>query len=1005
MTTLDELTTKLREIFQIDRPDLDFGIYRIMNSRAKDMDDYLRRRLPAAVKAAFPAGNDASEAAVYNHLLTFFARYYDAGDFISQRRYKGDTYAIPYSGEEVMLHWANKDQYYTKSGENFSNYRFTLDDGRSVVFRLIAADTAKDNRKDNNGSRLFTLVQEQRISRTDDDGNEYEETLHPLAISDDGSTLEIHFTYRQVAEGKQDKENDNTRAQLRDLIPDNWQAVWQSAPTEKDPKRPLLGKHLTDYTRKNSADYFIHKDLGGFLRRELDYYIKNEVMQLDNIQDAADFTAIERDLRLIQTLRHIARDIINFLAQLENFQKKLWLKKKFVAACHWLITLNHIPEHLLDTVFNNEKQLAAWKNLFAIKELPPPLNFNSFVKSNPYLIVDTSLYPPSFQAELLSELSLADDLPHGLDAATDGLLIHADNFQALQLLQTRYREQVKCIYIDPPYNTNSSEILYKNGYKHSSWLSLLLTRIELSITLLKSSGNLCATIDDVEKDFLTLLLDETFGEDNQAGIISIRINPSGRPSEKGFALTHEYALFYKKSRSSKINRVSRTEEQLSRFNQKDENGIFEFRNLRREGSNSDRIDGQKQYYPIFADLNAGTIRIPRMQWIESQREWILNENCQHNETVIYPITDEGREKNWRWSEEHVREDYSQFLARIPRGGIPQIYYKYRPKTLGTTPLTLWIDSKYSATEHGTILLKNLFSFCDFSYPKSIFSVIDCIGVSGAFDNKRSLVLDYFAGSGTTAHAVINLNREDGGKRKYILVEQGEYFDTVLKPRVQKVIYSENWTNGKPQADKDGDLHGVPQIVKVLQLESYEDTLNNLTLARQDDVFKRLPEAAQEDYLLRYMLTHESRDSLLSTDDFKHPFAYRLNIATSSAGSYESRVIDLVETFNYLLGISVQAVDDQRHDPRRQFVFIEGRLPNGENCLIVWRDCERWDYQQLPELLKKRRINPNNHEFDVIYINGDHNIPTVLQEADGIKTLKLRPIEPEFLSLMFDVEDV
>ena len=372
MTTLDELTTKLREIFQIDRPDLDFGIYRIMNSRAKDMDDYLRRRLPAAVKAAFPAGNDASEAAVYNHLLTFFARYYDAGDFISQRRYKGDTYAIPYSGEEVMLHWANKDQYYTKSGENFSNYRFTLDDGRSVVFRLIAADTAKDNRKDNNGSRLFTLVQEQRISRTDDDGNEYEETLHPLAISDDGSTLEIHFTYRQVAEGKQDKENDNSLTQLRGLIPGNWQAVWQDAPTEKNPKRPLLGKHLSDYTRKNSADHFIHKDLGGFLRRELDYYIKNEVMQLDNIQDAAGIAAVERDLCLIQTLRHIARDIINFLAQLENFQKKLWLKKKFVAACHWLITLNHIPEHLLDTVFNNEKQLTAWKNLFSIKELPPP---------------------------------------------------------------------------------------------------------------------------------------------------------------------------------------------------------------------------------------------------------------------------------------------------------------------------------------------------------------------------------------------------------------------------------------------------------------------------------------------------------------------------------------------------------------------------------------------------------------------------------------------------------
>ena len=322
-------------------------------------------------------------------------------------------------------------------------------------------------------------------------------------------------------------------------------------------------------------------------------------------------------------------------------------------------------------------------------------------------------------------------------------------------------------------------------------------------------------------------------------------------------------------------------------------------------------------------------------------------------------------------------------------------------TLSAQPSVL--DNHGNSEKASSLLNDELFGVSElFNNPKPIELVSFFTKITS---NQSDTILDYFAGSGTTAHAVINLNREDGGKRKYILVEQGEYFDTVLKPRVQKVIYSENWKDGKPQADKDGDLHGVPQIVKVLQLESYEDTLNNLSLNRQDDVFDHLREAAQEDYLLRYMLTHESRDSLLSTDDFKHPFAYRLNIATSSAGSYESRVIDLVETFNYLLGISVQAVDDQRHDPRRQFVFIKGRLPNGENCLIIWRDCERWDYQQLPELLKKRRINPNNHEFDVIYINGDHNIPTVLQEADGIKTLKLRPIEPEFLSLMFDVEDV
>ena len=163
----------------------------------------------------------------------------------------------------------------------------------------------------------------------------------------------------------------------------DWAELFSRAPTEKQPDRTLLEKHLAAYTTKNSADYFIHKDLGGFLRRELDFYLKNEVMNLDNVQSAADFAPLERDLRLIQTLRRIAHDIIDFLAQLENFQKKLWLKKKFVAASHWLITLNHIPAELLEQVAANEKQLAAWKNLFAFKQLPPPPRYFFTCKNRP----------------------------------------------------------------------------------------------------------------------------------------------------------------------------------------------------------------------------------------------------------------------------------------------------------------------------------------------------------------------------------------------------------------------------------------------------------------------------------------------------------------------------------------------------------------------------------------------------------------------------------------------
>lgn len=430
MSHQTELIGKLKEIFQIDRADLDFGIYKILNSRAEEIGNYLQNRLPEKIRAAFAEANQSqtaqwqneleelkntltkarvnpdispevkeleakiaaaqkggvqSEAAVYSHLLTFFSRYYEAGDFISQRRYKGDTYAVPYSGEEVLLHWANKDQYYTKSGENFANYRFKLsDDGsddREVFFHLIAADTAKDNRKDNDAARLFVLAKERTIAKEDENGDVCEETILPVAeVSDDLSgkkTLEICFEYAAAPKGrKQDAENADTVTALRALIGEDWQAVWEKSPTEKNKDRTLLEKHLADYTAKNTADYFIHKDLGGFLRRELDFYIKNEVMNLDNIQDAHAFAHIENSLRQIQTLRAIAHELIDFLAQLEDFQKKLWLKKKFVAKSHWLITLNHIPDTMLEPVFANGKQLAAWQNLFAVKDLPPPPRFN-----------------------------------------------------------------------------------------------------------------------------------------------------------------------------------------------------------------------------------------------------------------------------------------------------------------------------------------------------------------------------------------------------------------------------------------------------------------------------------------------------------------------------------------------------------------------------------------------------------------------------------------------------
>ena len=383
MSAQTELIAKLGEIFQTDRADLDFGIYKILGSRAKEINGYLSQTLPAQIKSALQ-NNEEHENRVYNHLLAFFSRYYDAGDFISQRRYGGkDRYAIPYNGEEVMLHWANKDQYYTKSGENFSNYRFTLSDGKSVQFKLVQADTAKDNQKDNEQNRLFVLASSAAVrgqahtpytEEAEDDGVGCVAEGHapsPIGVSD--GVLTVSFEYKSMSKGTKQKECTDAAISAITKNPHvqaDWAALFERAPTEKDPNRTVLEKHLARYTEKNSTDYFIHKDLGGFLRRELDFYIKNEMLNLDDAEQSE--TALAGSLKLIRIFRAVANDITAFLAQLENFQKKLWLKKKFVVGCHWLITLGQIPQDFHAEILANPRQLDAWKNLFVFKELPPP---------------------------------------------------------------------------------------------------------------------------------------------------------------------------------------------------------------------------------------------------------------------------------------------------------------------------------------------------------------------------------------------------------------------------------------------------------------------------------------------------------------------------------------------------------------------------------------------------------------------------------------------------------
>ena len=1041
---LGRLKALLREMFQLDRGDLDFGLYRIMNLKSAEVAAFLDRDLLPQVKTKLNLASaeerakleeelendrktarrlgydpdldpppsivdlnrrlaemkkDAdAEADVYNHLANFFARYYAEGDFISQRRYSGggrSAYLIPYNGEEVKLHWANADQYYVKTTENYAAYAFTAGAdkaARRVRFEIAAADNEKDNVKEADGrQRRFVL------------------TGGGVAV--EGGELAVRFEHRPLTESEkkrwpgngstqQGRINEAATERILNAVEPDWRvALTAPAPTDANGDRTLLAKHVDRYTAKNSFDYFIHKDLGGFLRRELDLYLNTEVLNLDDLEQG-DTARLDRALARVRAIRHIGGKIIDFLAQLEDFQKQLWRKKKFVLETNWCVTLDRVPEALYPEVAANRAQCEEWVELFAVDEIegdltnggalwsdPPSVDF---LKANPCLVLDTRHFGRDFTDRLLAALSDAGPL----DDQTDGLLVHGENFQALNLLQARYRGQVQCIYIDPPYNTASSSILYKNDLKDSSWLSLMENRLRLAKAFLIEDGVLCCAIDDEEVWRLRALLQSMF--DKEIGVAPVRSTPIGRTSLGKLSPTHEYALFYGGEKAAPGPLV-KTEKEKQRYPFSDESGRYAWRNLLRTGTNDRRADRPKSYYPIHVS-DDDTLRIPKMEWDEQSSEYRILEQPREDETVVWPDKHqdgEKVEKRWERGWERVSEEAGEY--RVQRNGNgPEterigIHFMQR-MDVESTPKTWWGDAKYASSNHGARVLKELFVDNPFDFPKSVALVEDCIRASGGGE-ADTRILDFFAGSGTTGHAVVNLNRGDGGRRQYVLSEMGRHFDTIILPRMKKVVYSPDWKSGKPVS-----RNGVSQLFKYVRLESYEDTMDSLVVAppsqAQVDLLESNP-ALAEDYRLRYALGVETSGSAsLLGKDFSNPFAYTFSVVRDGVRDDNAQV-DLPETFNYLIGLRMETrrrIDD--------VLTITGTDAEGQHCLILWRNLDEIDHAALDAWFDRYRERFNG-PVDVIYTNGDHTLNAMQRPGE---TWTAETIEPVFRDLMFEESD-
>ena len=1088
----EKLKMLLKELFQLDQPDLDFGLYRIMHAKSTEVTQFLDKELLPQVKEAFSLYKtadkaelekalvrvieqaqalgadpetlpkvkdlrarlksdavdvDALEREVYDHLFSFFRRYYSEGDFLAKRVYKPGVYAIPYEGEEVRLHWANRDQYYIKTSEYLRDYAFRLRPDNDmkpmrVHFRLVdATEGEHGNGKPAEGKdRVFLLA------TPGESGRDF--------LADEDGELSIRFEYRPatLTDWPEDVRDGKTKPPAqKDLIALVTKRVLAVADVSLAPwiaelARPhatvsgekvdytRLEAHLRRYTARNTFDYFIHKDLGGFLRRELDFYIKNEVMHLDDVENET-VPRVEQYLSKIKVIRRIAGKIIAFLAQLEDFQKKLWLKKKFVVETQYCITLDRIAEKFYPEIVANDAQREEWVRLFAIDELKGDLTMPGysvplsveFLRAHPRLSIDTANFPYDWVMSLLDHI---DNLEEGLD----GVLLHSENFQALRLLQRRFGGQISAAYLDPPYNTDAAPISYKNGYRRSSWTALMHSRLEIVRAFLAPSGVLCVTIDDYQHRELSYLIEDIFGHQNLAGVIAIRSNPSGRPIPLGLAQAHEYAIFAKASPQAELGKLPRSEQQARRYRESDDDGAFMWELFRKRGSGSERADRRTLYYPVYATESA--VRVPKLRWNDATRTWEVLEQPQDNEVVIWPIDENGVERRWRGTWERIRDNPSDFRARISPSGEHVLYYKFRPGSDGVVATTSWVDAKYSATEHGTGVLRDMFrQYHLFDFPKSVFAVEDCLRVAGIGEptDTAPICLDCFAGSGTTAHAVINLNRQDKSRRRFVIIEAEKYFDSVLLPRLRKAAYASEWQSAKPvRCDQ-----GVSLCWKYIRLESYEDALNNLETHRTDPQQTLLDAAdaqgadgLKEQYLLRYMLDVETRgsQSLLNVQAFSEPTAYKLKV--KRPGSDESREVnvDLLETFNYLIGLTVQHIAApqtftaafERDSEKRLrlkghlkqdatgpwwFRPVTGVAPDGRRMLVIWRKLTGQPEQDnlvLDEWFTKQGYSTKDREFQLIYVNGDNNLENLKAPDD---TWKVRLIEEDFHRLMFDTEGV
>ncbi len=712
---------------------------------------------------------------LFDKLYTFFHRYFSESGSIYFRytSLHQNVYEKVYTDDrDVMLFWKTHMLYYVKTDRIFVSLNVEMDE-----------------------CKFFFDASKMELKKS----NEKREVIYAFrSLAEDG-TLVFDVAYSE--RGRTTKMDDI----LKDLRKSGQQLTDDT-----------LTRAFRVFEKQSEVDYFINKNARAFLQEQFDLWLYQYLFAGQN------FWSAER-LAQLQALKAIAYKIIDFISQFEDELVKIWNKPKFVRNSHYIITLDYImrDEELLKRILahpNMPAQLQEWRDLgfidldFKLEMITATDLAGTLVHSKyQYLSLDTNYYPDLE----LDILALFDDL----DASLDGWLIHSENYQSLVSLFNKYHHSINCIHIDPPYNTETSGFLYVNKYQHASWLCMMENRIQVAFNYLNDRGSFLIHVDENEFDYLSSYL-RSLNFYFQGTVIWDKKNPM--MGGKGIAIQHEYIMwcsqhkgtFDTSSANSKLI-IQKAHEITTKFGGVNQDSRREFSEWIK---NNEGLSGGERSYQ-FLDDDGRVYQSVGMGW--------PNPNLPPEQFFIpinHPIT--GKEcpvppRGWSRSPQKIQELINK--NEIIFG--PDEKTQPRRKIFLNSETNRPISSVIQNGQKGKSELDRLglvFSYC---HPTSLYENIIFGSLNG---NDSGLVMDYFAGSGTTAHAVMNLNREDGGNRKYLLVEMGDQFFSVTIPRIKKVAFSDKWKESLPSGGQ-----GMSQFAKYYNFEQYEETLHRAHYGESD----------------------------------------------------------------------------------------------------------------------------------------------------------------------------